>query len=142
MSFIQEGTSGPIRSPPSPLVPRSDSFSLWEALLEDCSFSHASAVLVYEDRLHGCRVSEQLRNGRGTPSQWPLSRHLQHSVFLDLPETLQQVNGWKQPCFAPVLPTSSFPTSSFLLLRRVFGSPHWATMWVLAVSSEKRDRNP
>lgn len=58
-------------------------------------------------------------------------------VFLDLPETLQQVNGWEQPCFAPVL-----PTSSFLLLRRVFGSPLWAAKWELVVSLEKRDRSP
>lgn len=71
------------RSPLSPLVPGGDSFSLWGTWLEDRSTVRASALLVHQDHLCGCQVSERLRKGGEIPSQWSLSHLLQiQSLFL------------------------------------------------------------
>ena len=125
------------RSPLSPLVPRGDSFSLWGTWLEDRSIrpcfstSCASGPSPWLPSIW--EAQEGRRNSKSVVPEPPSPNP---EFFLDLQETLQQVNGWEQPHLTPIL-----PTPSFLLLRRVFRSLHCASMRDLAVWSGKWDRS-
>lgn len=125
------------RSPLSPLVPRGDSFSLWGTWLEDrsirpcfstsCASGHSPWLQSIWEAQEGRRNSKSVVPEPPSPNP---------ESFLDLQETLQQVNGWEQPRLT-LIP----PTPSFLLQRRVFRSLHCASMRELAVWLGKWDRS-
>lgn len=137
MGFIQESRSSPIQVPSEPLsTQRWLVFSLGNLAGRQEHRPCFSTSCASGPPLWLQSIWEAQEGRRNSKSVVPEPPSPNPESFLDLQETLQQVNGWEQPRLT-LIP----PTPSFLLLRRVFRNLHCASMRDLAVWLGKWDRS-